>query len=101
MDIAAEQPIIAQRQGRQILVEVKRFLGRSFISDFEDAVGQYIVYRDILLETDSSFDLYLAVAEGTYNSNFQRKLTQMIVRRNRVKLIVFDSQNQVIKQWID
>lgn len=58
-----------------------------------------IGYRDLLVETDSQFQLYLAVAGGTYKSNFQRKLVQMIVRRNQP--IVFDPTNQVIKQWIE
>ncbi|MFB2980725.1 element excision factor XisH family protein [Microseira sp. BLCC-F43] len=57
-DIAAEQTIAAQKQGRRIIVEVKSFLGRSFINDLEVAVGQYVIYRDILEETNSDFKIY-------------------------------------------
>jgi hypothetical protein len=51
VDIAAEKSICskqqrfaiaAEKQGQKILVEVKSFLGRSFINDLEQAVGQYI-----------------------------------------------------------
>ncbi|MUG94507.1 hypothetical protein F7734_19850 [Scytonema sp. UIC 10036] len=34
----------AEKQGRKILVEVKSFLGRSFVNDLEQAVGQYVIY---------------------------------------------------------
>ncbi|GAA6615191.1 element excision factor XisH family protein [Scytonema sp. NUACC26] len=87
--------------GRKILVEVKSFLGRSFINDLEQSVGQYIVYRDILVETALDFELYLAITQGTYKSDFQRKLAQKIINLNQVKLLIIDAESEVIVQWID
>lgn len=101
VDIAAEKSITAEKEGRKILVEVKSFLGRSFINDLEQAVGQYVVYRDILVETALDFELYLAITLGTYKSYFQRKLAQMIINRNQVKLLIVDAESEVIVQWID
>jgi XisH protein len=101
VDIAAEKSIAAEKQGRKILVEVKSFLGRSFFKDLEQAVGQYVIYRDILVETELEFKLYLAITKGIYKSHFQRKLAQMIVNRNRVSLLVVDSDSEVIDRWID
>jgi Holliday junction resolvase-like predicted endonuclease len=101
VDIAAEKSIAAAKQGQKILVEVKSFLGKSFINDLEQAVGQYVVYRDIVLETALDFELYLAITQGTYNSYFQRQLAQMIINRNQVKLLIVDAENEVIVQWID
>lgn len=94
-------PAIVFIRSQKILVEVKSFLGRSFIHDLEQAVGQYIVYRDILLETESYFELYLAITQGIYKSYFQRQLTQMIINRNQVKLLIVDAESEVIVQWID
>ena len=82
VDLAAKKSIAAEKQGQKILVEVKSFLGRSFIKDLEQAVGQYIVYRDILIEKAVDFELYLAITQGIYKSYFQRQLTQMIINRN-------------------
>ena len=62
---------------------------------------RYIVYRDILLETALDFELYLAITQGTYKSYFQRQLTQMIIKRNQVKLLIVDAESEVIVQWID
>ncbi|MEQ8753314.1 MAG: XisH family protein [Coleofasciculus sp. G1-WW12-02] len=101
VDIAAEKPIAAAKQGQKILVEVKSFLGRSFINDLERAVGQYIVYRDILIETGLDFELYLAITQGTYKRYFQRQLPQMIINRNQVKLLIVDPESEVIVEWID
>ncbi|GJD17221.1 fdxN element excision controlling factor XisH-like protein [Rivularia sp. IAM M-261] len=101
VDIAAEKSITAEKQGRKILVEVKSFLGKSFINDLEQAVGQYVVYRDVLVETALDFKLYLAITQGTYKSNFQSKLAQMIINRNQVKLLIVDAESEVIVQWID
>jgi len=101
VDIAAEKTIAAEKQGQKILVEVKSFLGRSFINDLEKAVGQYVIYRNILQETVLDFDLYLAITQGVYRSYFQRPLAQMIVNRNQVKLLIIDAESEVIVQWID
>lgn len=100
-DIAAEKAIAAQKQGRRIIVEVKSFLGRSFINDLEGAVGQYVIYRDILEETGSDFKIYLAITKGVYKSNFQRKLAQLIVKRNQVNLLIIEPENEAIEQWIE
>jgi hypothetical protein len=101
VDLAAEKAIAAEKQERKILVEVKSFLGRSFVKDLEQAVGQYLIYRDILIETELSFELYLAITKGTYQSYFQRQLAQMIINRNRVKLLIVDSESEAIEQWIE
>ncbi len=101
VDLAAEKPIAAAKQGQKILVEVKSFLGRSFINDLEQAVGQYIVYRDILIEAGLDFELYLAITQGTYKRYFQRQLAQMIINRNQVKLLIVDPESEGIVEWID
>ncbi|AFZ18450.1 XisH protein [Allocoleopsis franciscana PCC 7113] len=101
VDIAAEKSIAAEKQGQRILVEVKSFLGRSFINDLEQAVGQYVVCRDVLVETALDFELYLAITQGTYKNYFQRQLAQMIINRNQVQLLIVDAENEVIVEWID
>jgi hypothetical protein len=99
-DIAAEG-VAAEKAGRKILVEVKSFLGTSFMKDLEQAIGQYVIYRDILEETASDYDLYLAIPQSTYEKGFQRSLAVMTIRRNRVKRVIVDVQNERIVQWID
>lgn len=47
-DLVAEKSIAAEQQGRKSIVEVKSFLGRSFINYLENAVSQYIINRNVL-----------------------------------------------------
>jgi XisH protein len=75
VDMAAEQTVSAAKGGRMILVEVKSFLGQSFIRDLELAVGQYILYRDVLTETQQYIDLYLGISSDAYWTGFQKSLS--------------------------
>jgi XisH protein len=100
-DLAAEKAIAAQKQERRIIVEVKSFLGRSFFNDLEGAVGQYVIYRDILEETRSDFEIYLAITGGTHRSYFQKKLAQMVIKRNQVNLLVVNPEREEIEEWIE
>jgi len=43
VDIAAEKLIVAQKNEKKIAVEVKSFIGRSKMQDFQQAIGQFIV----------------------------------------------------------
>lgn len=58
IDLAAELPIAAERDGQRIAVEVKSFIGASNIRELELAVGQFVLYREILARTDAQRCLY-------------------------------------------
>lgn len=86
--------------GRKIAVEVKSFVGKSDVDDLEKAIGQYVVYRDVLLETGSERLLYMAVPEAAFWGIFSGRLGQLIIKSQKLKLIVFNSSKEVIAQWI-
>src|SRR5258708_2503832 len=64
IDLGAEMPLAAEKDGRKIAVEVKSFLGPSELDDLENALGQYGVYRAILKLREPDRILYLAVPSG-------------------------------------
>jgi hypothetical protein len=99
-DLAAEKPIAAERQGQKIVVEIKSFVGKSMMYDFHGALGQYIVYRDLIQLTDPKSILYLAIDDIVYETFFQRQSIQVITRRNQLRLIVVDTDKEIILQWI-
>jgi hypothetical protein len=99
-DLAAERPLLAEREGQKIVVEVKSFISASFMHDLEKAVGQYVIYRNLLTVTAFDSDLYLAINERTYTGFFQQKAIQLIVQQNQIRLIVVDVETEVITQWI-
>ena len=61
VDLAAQRLLAAERAGSRIAVEIKSFVGRSDVLDLEQALGQFVLYAEVLAETDPDRILYLAV----------------------------------------
>jgi len=99
-DLAAEKPIAAERQGHKIVVEIKSFVGRSLMYDFHSALGQYIVYRNLIQLTAPEYILYLAIDDAVYKDFFQRKSIQVITQANQLLLMLVDMKKEKILQWI-
>lgn len=99
-DLAAERPIAAEREGQKIVVGIKSFVGRSLMTDFHLAVGQYKVYQMLLQETAPEYDLYLAIDDITYNNFFKREGIEFLVRSSQIKFFVVNIDEQEIVEWI-
>jgi hypothetical protein len=99
-DLAAERPIAVEREGQKIVVEIKSFVGRSLMTDFHLALGQYKVYQMLLNETAPEFDLYLAIDDITYNNFFKRAGIEFLVRSSQIKFFVVNIDEQEIVQWL-
>lgn len=99
-DLGAERLISAERGLQRIVVGVKSFVGQSDVKDLEQALGQYVLYRQILNEMGVERSLYLAVSQPTFNSVFTIESGQLLLKNQVVKLIVFDDESEAIVQWI-
>ena len=55
IDLAAEKVFAAEKDGQKIAVEVKSFINPSNISDFHNALGQFLSYRLALQMTELDF----------------------------------------------
>ena len=99
-DLGAERLINAEKGTQKIVVEVKSFVGRSDVRDLEQALGQYILYREVLNEMRSERNLYLAISQPAFKSVFTIELGQVLLKNLIVKLIVFDEKSEAILQWI-
>jgi hypothetical protein len=100
-DLAAEKPLAAERNGRKIVVEIKSFLSPSPMRDFEIALGQYILYRNLISLTEPEYQIYLAIKDSIYENFFQRESIQAIVKINQLLLLVVEMEKEKILQWID
>lgn len=49
IDLGVERLIEAQRETEKIAVEIKTFSNASFITALYEALGKYIIYRNVLL----------------------------------------------------
>lgn len=99
-DLGAERLISAEKGIQKIVVEVKSFVGQSNVKDLEQALGQYVLYQQVLNEMGVERSLYLAVSQLTFNSVFTIELGQVLLKNKIVKLIVFDDESEAIVQWI-
>lgn len=99
IDLAAEM-LAAERAGEKIAVEIKSFIGRSSVSEFHTALGQFINYQFALEEIEPERQLYLAVPESIYNSFFQRRFIRSVIERTQIRLLVYDEKQEVIVQWL-
>lgn len=99
IDLAADM-LAAERNGEKIAVEIKSFIGRSNVSDFHTALGQFINYQFALEEFEPDRKLYLAIPLTVYNSFFQRRFTRSVVERTQINLVVYDEKQEVIVQWV-
>jgi hypothetical protein len=101
VDLGAEKLIAAQKEEQKIAVEIKSFIGLSPINDLENALGQYVLYQNILKDTDTERILYLAIREEVYKDLFSEPIGQLLLKNKQIKLIVFNPDKQELSQWIN
>jgi hypothetical protein len=100
VDLGAEHLLAAAKGGQKIAVEVKSFAGASIVTELERALGQFILYRDILEQTEPERLLFLAITRKIYDDLFQEPIGQLLLTRERLRLLVFNPDPGVILQWI-
>ena len=77
VDIGAEKILAAEKGSRKIAVEVKSFVGPSEIKDLRDALGQYVLYHDILNRTEPDRMLYLAIRKAVFLDLFEESVGKL------------------------
>ena len=99
VDLGAEKLLTATKENRKIAVEVKSFESPSNMAALENALGQYILYQNIIEELEPDRTLYLAVHEEIFLTVFEEALGRMIVRKNHINLLIFSKTEEVILRW--
>jgi hypothetical protein len=101
IDLGAEKEVIAaEKQGEKIAVEIKSFVGHSDLDDFEDALGQFMLYWRALRQKEPDRVLFLAVPEGFYKRFFDDSFFVETAQEFNVKMVIYNEKIAVIKQWI-
>jgi hypothetical protein len=99
VDLGAEQVLAAEKHKRKIAVEIKSFSGLSEMDDLEKAVGQFVLYHDVLSRVEPERILYLAVSEAIFVDLFEEPIGMLLLENERVRLVVFDPEQEVIRKW--
>ncbi len=92
--------MVAQKAGRLIAVEVKSFIGASEMRDQHNAVGQYQIYRSVMLRTHPQFTLYLAISNEVYEKLFLEDVGSLVLADEGINMVIFDEEMEVIVKWI-
>ncbi len=101
-DLAVEKVISEDQKHRKIIIEIKSFISSSLMKDFELALGQYILYRNLIqLAQDEYQEIYLAIRDEIYDTFFQRKSIKAVVKSNQVALLIINTDKEEIVQWIN
>lgn len=100
IDLGAERLIAAEKAGEKIAVEVKNFVGPSTVNEFHKAVGQFIDYDTALEMFEPERVLFLAIPENIFLTFFQKTVIKKSIERIRAKILVYNSQLEIIVTWI-
>jgi hypothetical protein len=84
-----------------MIVEVKCFPETvSALGELYTAIGQYLIYRSLLRRANITDPLYLAVPSTAYEGILQ-EIGMPVVNEVRIKMIVVNLDDEVIKQWLE
>lgn len=100
IDLGVEQLLAAEKAARKIAVEIKSFLGPSMMTELERAIGQYIVYHDVLKQREPERQLYIAMPQRMLDLMLEEPLGKLLLQNQRLQVVLFDPQQEVIAQWI-
>jgi hypothetical protein len=100
VDLGAERLVAAENSGQRIAVEIKSFVGLSLMNDLEKAIGQYALYRAILMEREPDRVLYLAVPQDIMRDLFEEPLGQLLLKNQLARVVSFDPLAEEIVKWI-
>ena len=100
VDLGVEKLLLAEKTGRKIAVEIKSFVGPSEIEDLKNALGSYLLYADVLKQTEPERELYLAIRKAVYFDLFEEPIGQLLLHNHRVQILVFDQHHEEVVQWI-
>ena len=100
IDLGAEKLIAAEKEGTKIAVEIKSFLSASKISDFYNALGQFLTYKIGLEAEEPERILYLAIPRAVNDELFSLKLIETAVKQYQIRSIVYEIGTGVITKWL-
>lgn len=63
-------------------------------------MGQLQLYQWALEEQEPERQLFLAISQAVYFKHFQKPIFQIAIQRNKINLLIYAPEQEVIIQWI-
>ena len=70
------------------------------VRDLQEAVGQFVVYRALLSQLEPERTLFLGVSTRVYDSVLSEPVGQLVAAEVRLRVLVFDPNQQKVVRWI-
>lgn len=99
IDLGAEKILAAEKENLKIAVEVKSFVGNSFIYDFHNALGQYVNYKLALRKKEPERILYLGITQEIFDTYFESPAVLEAIAEVEMKVLVVDVKTSKIVEW--
>ena len=100
IDLGAERVIAATKGNEKIAVEVKSFIKESFIYDFHEILGQYLIYEEFLNEQETDRELYLAVEDTIFATKFSNDNDILrICKKFKIKILIYNNSLKTVVEW--
>lgn len=100
VDLGAERLLAAERGVEKIAIEVKSFTRPSDMKDLEEAIGQFVLYAQLLKRYYPEHNLYLAVTDNIRKTVFEEEAGQTMIEDGIISLVTFDPVKETIVRWI-
>jgi hypothetical protein len=82
------------------LVEVKCFPDEDNTTrDLYTAIGQYLVYRAMIMELEMALDLYLSIPSTIYQAIFDKPV-ERVMAESRIKLVIINLVDEEVVKWL-
>lgn len=72
----------------------------SFITALYEAVGKYVIYRNVLKIRDPERVLFLAIPEVIYKRFFEEIIVQGVLEEENFNMVIYNQHTKAISQWI-
>jgi XisH protein len=100
VDLGAERLIAAEKNTEKIAIEVKSFTRPSDMKDLEEALGQFVLYAQLLKRYEPDRTLYLAVSDSVGKTVFDEEAGLILLEDKILRLLTFDPLQEEIVKWI-
>lgn len=70
------------------------------MEDLQDAVGQFVMYRDLLAEIEPEREAFVAVPDAVIDGILAEELGQILLRHGSLRVFGYDAERKAITRWV-